>query len=1677
MSLKEVFTARPYQLEILENIVKENGIVYLPTGGGKTYIAVLAIQRFSKALQKKVEDGGKRIIFMCNTVELVLQQAIELKKRTNLNIGVYVGTRQIDNWSNTDWTLEIAEHQVLVGTAQVFLDAVMKAYIRIKDLSLVIIDECHHATKAHPMHEFMKLYSAEDKQNKPRVVGLSGVLLKGNKMKDALKDIIELEQVMHGNIITVKSYKDYQNVLLYSAVPLEKMVSYNSASTTNQINDEIRNEIECLSNFIDSWDIGEQPIKLSKGLLKEKSPSKKKFCKNLLQDFLFQMDNFGLYGASVAILSTILEFEIKKKTSDTIQLKTLFHILVNKCEYILHFIESKIHAFLKVKNLPATSMHSDEVIMHFASSKLISLLNYVKSTFGNKNFEDISCLLFVQRRFSAKCLSYILRDYVKSRPFLNNVIKTDFMIGNSAIMCGVENTLESKWNKKVMERFRNKEFNVLVCSNVLEEGIDVQTCNYVLVFDPLQTFNSYIQTKGRARSNGSTYVVFCSEDKQTATLKKIAVYREVHEKLKNYLINRTVDFNLNEEFIEKHFNEIIPPLVAPNGAMLLASAAISHVYRYCQSLPSDMFTILVPMFEKLPQTNNGDNIVAITLPTSSTVKEKIYSDPMADVKLAKTSAAIKACKLLLENGELNDKFLPLTKNECVSNISQHFFEHWKKFNDNVNSKLVGKQNKRVYDRISPDELYNAMPTVGEKCYAYEIVIKPDPNDKFDHKNYRVPLLNSRNNYALLLKNRLPRLADMPLFTNQGRLICELSNEPLEFTIGNEKELELLRNFHVTIFRDIIIKKRYWKSFMAMDRRNKENAYLIVPLSEKIINWSLVKKFQRLSSPRPLNIHERKQQVYHPKDFIGSVVSKWYAEDDEQKYLVINVLENMNPLSPFDLKNNSIYNNYVEFYENKYKNRIESIVNKNQFLLEVKPLTSRRNFYISQVGKNYKNKKEQMEVLIPELCHNYKFPNELCLKAVFLPSIIQRLHFMLHAEHIRVRIDNFLLKRTNSVRNLSREYRPKPLIIDYSLRRNVDPDGNAIEMEERFPKQVLTLEAKSSGTLKYNETFHEDQTSWNEYIEPIDKDRSLSDIYPIEISYYSHFIRSDTISSNSVKYWEEMYNKSQLKMPVLKTSDIGPKFQTNPSICDAGIEDKCFISILERSFDNMSDIIVEQYEFVAALTTSGASEIYDMERFELLGDSFLKFSISLFLIKQFPQWHEGFLTAVKSKFVSNRNLVYCMLQTDIPKRINSKLLDLDEWLPPLLSLPENLLEFLHKRINACKGIENSSIYGIELSDEEFDTSICSEYKLDELKKFYCQEEEKLENCLSLDNDINSYVYKDVMRDKVVADTLEALLGVCVKNYGIHKSFNMLEFFGIIKPAPNMHLSDLLELNLVSPLLRTNISSREVDAFLINYQDLEYNLGYKFKDRAFLLQALTHPSYPTNRITGNYQELEFIGDALLDFLVSCYIFERNTNMTPGMLTDLRSALVNNITLGCVCERHRFHLFIKYENQALSEAIVRFANYQESQNHSITNQLRILLEEEDVVDDECTGVTKMNLSEKIEVPKALGDVVEALIAAVYFDSRDLKQTWHVIYRLLQKEINEFANNTPLDPVRELLEKQVNATFSKAITDKNVVMVSCEFTCLRRKVEVCGFASNSQQAKKAAAKHALQYLCKHSN
>ena len=92
------------------------------------------------------------------------------------------------------------------------------------------------------------------------------------------------------------------------------------------------------------------------------------------------------------------------------------------------------------------------------------------------------------------------------------------------------------------------------------------------------------------------------------------------------------------------------------------------------------------------------------------------------------------------------------------------------------------------------------------------------------------------------------------------------------------------------------------------------------------------------------------------------------------------------------------------------------------------------------------------------------------------------------------------------------------------------------------------------------------------------------------------------------------------------------------------------------------------------------------------------------------------------------------------------------------------------------------------------------------------------------------------------------------------------------------------------------------------ELESRLGHTFSQPSLLTTALTHPSYGGDHHVAHYQRLEFLGDAVLELVISRYLYLHLPDVNEGRLTRLRASLVREETLFRAAQRIDLGRFIR-------------------------------------------------------------------------------------------------------------------------------------------------------------------------
>ncbi|CAL8072692.1 unnamed protein product [Orchesella dallaii] len=522
------------------------------------------------------------------------------------------------------------------------------------------------------------------------------------------------------------------------------------------------------------------------------------------------------------------------------------------------------------------------------------------------------------------------------------------------------------------------------------------------------------------------------------------------------------------------------------------------------------------------------------------------------------------------------------------------------------------------------------------------------------------------------------------------------------------------------------------------------------------------------------------------------------------------------------------------------------------------------------------------------------------------------------------------------------------------------------------------------------------------------------------------------------------------------------------------------------------------QILQALTMSNANDGLNLERLETIGDSFLKYAITSYLFCTFENIHEGKLSHLRSKQVSNVHLYRLGRRRGLGGvMVATKFEPHDNWLPPAYHIPKELDKaFQSKRSPFTDQSKVWRSIAQSTADGTGKTEVIP-YNL---------------------------VTQQSIPDKSIADSVEALIGAYLTSMGPLGALLFMSWLGIRvlpsrmvskeevekiqrsienekqreQPLFYMQPPDSKDLilfdNLMppnSPLLRySKDCEKQLDTLLKGYDQFEESVGYKFRDRSYLLQAFTHASYTPNNLTDCYQRLEFLGDAILDYLITRHLYEDPLQHSPGSLTDLRSALVNNTIFASLAVKNGFHKYFRHCSPGLAGVLQKFVAFQEQHGHTLTQDYYLMDEEE------CEE------AEDIEVPKALGDVFESVAGAIFLDSgMSLDAVWDVYYRIMKREIGEFlflnlsissglveklshnavftfaeefSKNVPKSPIRELLELEPEtAKFGKPekLWDGRRVRVSVDIFGVGT---FRGIGRNYRIAKCTAAKCALRHVRK---
>ena len=223
--------------------------------------------------------------------------------------------------------------------------------------------------------------------------------------------------------------------------------------------------------------------------------------------------------------------------------------------------------------------------------------------------------------------------------------------------------------------------------------------------------------------------------------------------------------------------------------------------------------------------------------------------------------------------------------------------------------------------------------------------------------------------------------------------------------------------------------------------------------------------------------------------------------------------------------------------------------------------------------------------------------------------------------------------------------------------------------------------------------------------------------------------------------------------------------------------------------------------------------------------------------------------------------------------------------------------------------------------------------------------------------------------------------------------------------------------------------------MEHSKLEKELGYEFKNKQLLETALTHTSYAYEKKKQSNEKLEFLGDSILEFVSSEYIFHNYPKLKEGEMTKVRASVVCEKSLHEIAKMHNFSDFLYLgKSERISQKEVR--------------------------------------------PAIMADSVEAVIAAIFLDG-GLEPAKEFIIKNLAKPIENATKHIGQKDyktvLQEILQKNGNVDIEYEIIDERGPDHEKLFTAevkVDDKVLATGEGKSKKLAEMQAAQKALENL-----
>ncbi|TQS38729.1 hypothetical protein Golomagni_00758 [Golovinomyces magnicellulatus] len=625
---------RSYQLEMFEESQKQNVIVAMDTGSGKTQVAVM---RMKYELERMSKDKA----------------SCKLSDEKNLPLITLADLVSCADGFSLFTTIRI--HQI----ADIICPNQMK--VKTNDhpsrLSKANHHRAHNCVGRSPGAKIMQNFYHPRKSfglEVPHILGLTASPLMGSK----INSLVEIEKTLDSISRTPTKTK----IDLKKRVKLPTLIKITHDAPDSPLISDFTESIVSLESIFRGLKLEDDPRYLS--LAKRIDPrGQREFAELVRKEKTWCREQvLGLLNMSKRIYielgSWAADHFISQVVSRVSTLARESQEVFGIWEESLENTEKKYLVKLLQQIALPKNTSSTFGRMPSVSDKVSKLIDILR-----EQGTDFTGIIFVQERAVVASLAELLVEH----PSCREIVRVGKFVGTSMCSKRMRSTfdlIDEESQIQALPNFKSGKTNLLIGTSVLEEGIDVPTCNLVVCFQEPSNLKSYIQRRGRARkSDSKLYLINSSHDKSTR-------FKELEEEMRAIYEDesRTLQETLSQEEPEEDSEDCDRGKfkVEKTGAILEFDNAVSHLYHFCATLPANKFVDRRPeciCSEAKKDYYHAKIILPISVHESVRTAESLHL--WKNERNAIKDAAFQACLALYRARLLSDNLLPLMRHSSL----------------------------------------------------------------------------------------------------------------------------------------------------------------------------------------------------------------------------------------------------------------------------------------------------------------------------------------------------------------------------------------------------------------------------------------------------------------------------------------------------------------------------------------------------------------------------------------------------------------------------------------------------------------------------------------------------------------------------------------------------------------------------------------------------------------------------------------------------------------------------------------------------------------------------------------------------------------------------------------------------------------------------------------------------